>query len=50
VILIDHRNPKGATKKTRGRKVDLEIPEIKEVTEYRSNLYKYNQLPLKHCI
>ena len=43
VILRDYRNPKGKTKKARGNKVDLEVPETKDVREYRSNLYKYNQ-------
>ena len=50
VILRNYRNPEGKTKKERGTKVDIEVPETPKVNEYRSNLFKFNQFLLKHCI
>jgi hypothetical protein len=50
VVLRDFLNPKGKTKKERGPKVDLEVPELPEVESYRTTLYQYNQFLLQHCI
>jgi hypothetical protein len=50
VVLRDYRNPEGKTKKARGDKVDLEVPETNVVSTYRSNLYSYNQFLLQHCV
>jgi hypothetical protein len=50
VVLINYRNPKGENKKERGGKVDQEVPKIFKVDTYRTNLFKFSQFLIKHCI
>ena len=50
VVLRNFEHPESKTKKGRGKKTDLSVPETAEVNQYRSDLYRYNQFLLKHCI
>jgi len=50
VVLRDFKNPEGETKRERGPKIDLPVPELPEVESYRTTLYQYNQFLLQHCI
>jgi hypothetical protein len=50
VILRNYENPESKTKKGKGKKIDLSVPETPEVHQYRSNLYHYNNFLLKHCV
>ena len=50
VELRNFRTPEGRTKRERGPKVNLEVPENDEVATYKDNLFNFNQFLLKHCI
>ena len=50
VVLRNYKYPKGKTKKERGDKIDIDVPETAKVNTYRSNLFDFNQFLLKHCI
>lgn len=50
VVLRNYKNPEGKTKKERGNKIDIDVPETAKVDTYRSNLFNFNQFLIKHCI
>ena len=50
VVLRDFKNPEGETKRERGTKIDLPVPELPEVESYITTLYQYNEFLLQHCI
>jgi hypothetical protein len=50
VVLRNYKNPEGRTKREKGPKVNLPVPESPSVDRYRSSLYEYNQFLTKHCV
>ena len=50
VVLRDLKHPNSKNPKTRRKKLDLPVPESKEVEQYRHNLYRINEVLTSHCI
>ncbi len=50
IVLRNYRNPEGKTKKEKGSKINVELPESDVLDRYSSSLYQYNQFLTKHCI
>ena len=50
VQLRHYKNPEGKTKKAKGKKIELPVPDTDEVNQLRSSLYTYNQFLIQHCV
>jgi len=50
VQLRHYKNPEGKTKKAKGKKIELPLPETDEVNQLRSSLYAYNQFLIQQCV
>ena len=50
IELRQFKNPEGTTKKERGPKLSMAVPESSLVQDYRDNLFSFNQFLLKHCV
>lgn len=50
VVLRDLKHPNTKNPKLRKKKIDLPVPETKEVLDARQNLYRINSFITEHCI
>ena len=50
VQLRHYKNPEGKTKKAKGKKIELPLPDTDEVNQLRSSLYAYNQFLIQQCV